>query len=392
MLFKMVKFPVTKEIRLLSFAFFFAFAGYDGAQQYITAFFSQIGSPRSGFQALILIYLFSTLAEPLSAIVISKYGAKKSMTIALFFYALFLVALMTKFLVFIYLASALLGFAGAFLWTGQNSYLVRATTDDNRGTNAGFFGTLLFLGAVVGVIVLGLLTSIFSYQSAFLSAAFLTLIGVIFVFRLRDLPPEKSANHFQLLRKVMTSKTAWQLSMIWFSLYFVFGLAIGLIPIEIKNTLGVSYIGGLSSLFYIMPILLSYGSGRLSDIKGRKAILGVAFLICFLGLISLYFSSMTLLLLMGVILISVYYSIVYPITLALVGDVTTKKNLEYLTSFFWMIQNGGMVISLILSTFIQTKMIYIISIGALSLSLLILLPIFKVGFPAVKQRISQEVG
>ncbi len=80
-------------------------------------------------------------------------------------------------------------------------------------------------------ISLGFLAAKFSYQSAFLFAAFLPLIGVIFIFRLRELPPEKSENHFQLLRKAMTSKTAWRLSTIWFSLYFVFGLAIGLIPI-----------------------------------------------------------------------------------------------------------------------------------------------------------------
>jgi len=174
-------------------------------------------------------------------------------------------------------------------------------------------------------------------------------------------------------------------------MFFVFGLAIGLIPIEIKNILGVSYIGSLSSLLYIMPMLLSYGSGRLSDIKGRKAILLVSFLISFLGLIFLYFSSTAMLFIVGFILISIYYSIVYPITLALVGDVATKKNLEYLTSFFWMVQNGGIVFSLILSTFIQTKIIYIISIGALSLSLFILLPILKIGFHTAKQRISQEV-
>src|SRR5882762_6787475 len=141
MLLKTMRFPVTKEIKLLSLAFLFLFTGYNGAQQYITSFFSQIGSPRSGFQSLILIYLFVTLGEPLSAIIISKYGAKKSMTIAFFFYTLFIFALMTKSLVFIYLASSLLGIAASVLWTGQNSYLIRATTDENRGANAGFFGT-----------------------------------------------------------------------------------------------------------------------------------------------------------------------------------------------------------------------------------------------------------
>jgi MFS family permease len=387
-----MKFSVTKEIKLLSLAFLFSFTGFDGVQQYITTFFSHIGLPRIGFQSLILIYLFFTLADPLSAVVVSKYGAKKSMAIGILFYVLFILALMTKSMIFIYLASSLLGIAASLLWTGQNSYLVRATTDDNRGANAGFFGTLLSLGSAAGVISLGFLIAKFSYQSSFLLAALLPFIGLVFIFRLKDLRSEKSENHLHLLRKAITSKTAWQLSTIWFSVSFVYGLAIGLIPIEIKNILGVSYIGGLSSLFYVMPILLSYGLGKLSDTKGRKTILLVSFLVSFLGLISLYFSHTAILLIVGIILIAIYNSMVYPITLALVGDVTTKNNLEYLTSFFWMIQNVGVVSSLILSTFIQTKMIYIISIGALSLSLLILLPILKTGFHTAKQRISLEVG
>jgi MFS family permease len=266
----------------------------------------------------------------------------------------------------IYIASPLLGIAGGpMLWTGQNSYLVRATTEENRGTNAGFFGTLFFLGSATGVIFLGFLIAQFSYQAAFLFAAFLPLLGILFISRLRDFPPEKIANHFYLLRKAMASKTAWRLSTIWFSLYFVSGLAIGLIPLEIQKTLGVPYIGILVSPFYIMPILFSYGSGRLSDRLGRQSLLLVAFLIGFLGLISLYFSSLVPLLIGGILLTAIYYSIVYPITLALVGDVTTTKNLEYLTSFFWMAQNGGVLLSLILSAFIQTKIVYLISIGVL---------------------------
>jgi len=194
------------------------------------------------------------------------------------------------------------------------------------------------------------------------------------------------------LQQAMTSKTAWRLSTIWFSVYFVFGLTIGIIPLEIKNILGISYIGSLSSLFYIMPVLLSYSLGRLSDIKGRKALLLGAFLISFLGLASLYCSHDVLLLITGITLTAVYFSIVRPMTSALVGDVSTKKNLEYLTSFFWMIQNVGVVSALILSTFIQTKVIYLISMVALSLSFFIVFPLLKAGFQHIKQRIAFEIS
>ena len=141
-----------------------------------------------------------------------------------------------------------------------------------------------------------------------------------------------------------------------------------------------------------MPVLLSYGLGKLSDVRGRKALLLVAFLISFLGLVALYFSHDALPLIVGVILVALYFSIVSPMTLALVGDVSTKKNLEYLTSFFWMVQNVGVVSALILSTFIQTRAVYLVSIATLSLCLLIVFPLLKAGFQHVKQRIALEVG
>src|SRR2546429_1131560 len=112
-----MKLSVPRDILLLSLAFFFSFAGFNSVQLYVTAFFVYIGFPRAGFQSLILIYLFLVLSEPLSALVISHYGAKRSMAIALLFYTLFILALLSKSIIIIYVASSLLGIAASFLWT-----------------------------------------------------------------------------------------------------------------------------------------------------------------------------------------------------------------------------------------------------------------------------------
>lgn len=387
-----MKISISKQVQLLGLSFLFLFTGFNGVQQYVTTFFSQIGLSSVGFHSLILIYLFFTLSDPFSAIFVSKYGAKKSMATGAVFYALFILILATKSLVLIYLASMILGIGASLLWTGQNSYLVRITNDENRGTNAGFFGTLLFLGSAIGVIAFGFLIAKFSYQWTFLFAALLAFLGFLLLLRLQDIRSEKPENHLLLLRKAIMSKTAWKLSTIWFSVYFAYGLAIGIIPIEIKKTMGISYVGSLSSLFYITPIFLTLGLGKLSDKKGRKGILLTSFVICILGLITLYFSHEAILLIIGILLIALYFSMVYPLTLALVGDVSTKSNLEYLTAFFWMIQNIGVVSSLLLSAFIQTKMIYVISIVALLITFFILIPLLKQNFITIKEKISKEIG
>lgn len=381
---------VSKEIKLLAIIFFLVFFSYNGAQQYITTFFSSIGAPQSGFYSLIIVYLFFTLSYPLSSIFISKYGSKKAMATGIIFYTLFIVALATKSVTLIYLSSIALGIAASLLWTGQSSFLIQATEEKSRGSQAGFFSTIFFLGASIGVLLLGFIISRFSYSTSFILVSVFPIIGLILTFKLKDFRTEKSVNHFHLLKKVLTSKTAWQLSVFWFLLQFIYGLAIGFIPIQIKNTLGTSYIG-LTSVFYLFPILLSYGSGKLMDLKGRKVMIVLCLLINFIGLGSLYFFQTKLSLVSGIILLAINYSIASPLTSTLVGDVSTKNNLDYLAGFFWMVSNIGAVSALVISSIIQTKMIYLISLGILGIIFLILLPLLRLDFHKIRQKISEEV-
>src|SRR5260370_16733166 len=110
-----MKISISKEITLLSLAFLFSFAGYNGVQQYVTTFFVHIGLPQVGFQSLILVYLFFVLSNPLSALVVSRYGAKRSMAVAILFYALFILALLSKSIFIFYFASSFLSIPPSFL-------------------------------------------------------------------------------------------------------------------------------------------------------------------------------------------------------------------------------------------------------------------------------------
>ena len=387
-----MKSPISKNIRLLSIAFLFLFLGFDGVQQYVTTFFVQAGLPAIGFKSLILVYLFFILGDPLSAIFVSKYGAKKSMILGGMSYSLFIFALTTKVILLVYIASILLGIGASLLWTGQTTFLTKMTTGKNRGKSAGFFGGILYLGSATGIIIIGFLITKFSYNLPFLFAITPTVISLFLLGKLKDLPPGKSKNHFLLLKRVIVSKTVWRFSLIWFATFFVNGLALGIIPLEIIKIMGIGYVGYLSSLFYIVPILVTFWAGKLSDTKGRKIILLLAFLISFIGVILLYFSHQAFTLISGIVLIALFFSMMYPLTLALAGDVATKSNLEYLTAFFWMIRNVGIVSALVLSTFIQTKIIYIISVAVLGATIVILTPLIVNNFSIIKRKISLEMN
>ena len=385
---------VSKQVKILGFSFLFIFLGFNGVQQYITTFFSEAEMIEVGFRSLILIYLFFILFDPLSAVLVSKYGAKRCMILASIFYSIFILSLLSKSIILIYLASSLLGIAASFLWTGQNSYLIRASDEKSYGANAGFFSSLQSLGSALGVLILGFLIVKFLFKIPFLIFSIFPIIGLLVISKITDLKVEEKINRFNLIKKSIFSKTALRLSIFWFAPQFTYGLTIGIIPIEIKNILGISFIGILSSLFYILPILFSYFWGKLSDIAGRKKMIILSYGFVIIGLISLYFSNISIFLISGIILLALNISLMRPISYALVGDVSTKNNLEFLTALFWMVQGVGVVSALFLSQVLQTqvKTLYLISILVMIISLMILLPLLRLGIEKIKEKISQEVG
>jgi MFS family permease len=386
-----MKLSVSREVKLLSLSFFLIFFGFNGVQQYVTTFFSEAELVNVGFQSLILVYLFFTLFDPVSAIFVSKYGPKKSMIIASIFYSIYIFSLLSKSIIFIYFTSSLLGIAASLLWTGNNCYLIMSSDKKSYGSNAGFFSSFQSLGSSIGAFVLGFIILNFYFNSSFLLFGIFPLIGFLLLFKLRDLRGKQKVDHLRLVKKSITSITALRLSVIWFSFMFVYGLVIGIIPIEIKNILGVSYVGYLSSLFFIIPIFLSYFFGRFSDIKGRKGMIIFSFIVGILGLGSLYFTGGPFLLILGIFLLALNNAITRTMTYALIGDVTTKNNIEFLTALFWMITNVGVVSALVISRVIQTKMIYIISIATMIFSLMIILPLFRLKLKEIKDKISKEM-
>ncbi|MBU4299142.1 MFS transporter [Patescibacteria group bacterium] len=383
---------VSNNVKILSLAFLFIFFGYNGVQQYLTIYFLEAKLFKAGFNSLVLIYLFFVLSNLLAAVFVSKYGAKKCLIFSSLFYSMFIFSLLTPSIFLIYIISALLGMASSFLWTAQNSYLIRASDEKSYGENAGFFSVLQSLGSALGIFVLGFLIAKFSYKIPFLTFASFPLIGFLLFFKLKDLKTEKVFSRFQLLKKTILSKTALRLSSIWFGLNFIFGLVIGIIPIQIKESLGVSFVGILSSLFFILPITLSYFFGKLSDVKGRKQMIIISYALLIVGLLSLFFSGQSMLLVFGIILLALNWTIIKPITYALVGDVSTKENLEFLTAFLFMVQNIGVILALLISSQFQIKTIYLISIATTIISFFVAWPLLRLKLKNLREKISQEIS
>ena len=96
-------------------------------------------------------------------------------------------------------------------------------------------------------------------------------------------------------------------------------------------------------------------------------------------------------LILGVILLALNSAILGPVIIALVGDVSTKENLEFLTALFWMLRALGVVLALLISSQFSITMIYLISIAVTIISFLIVLPLLKLDLKEIKEKIVQEV-
>lgn len=382
---------IQKEIKILSFSFFFIFVGFGGVQQYVTTFFSQLGFVNVGFNSLLILYIFFTLSNPLGAIVVSKYGAKKSMMVGALTYFLYIISILSKSMSVIYIGSALIGIGAAILWIAQNTYIISASSKKSYGTNTGFFSSIFAFGSAAGILILGFVVSKLSFRPSFLVFSMFPIFGMFMQAKLKDIRTEKKTNNFGLVKKSIKSPTGIMLSIIGFSFMLIVGLVIGILPLEINRIFGnEKYIGILSSLFFALPIF-AYLFGRLSDMMGRKFIIILIHVVSLVGLFLLYFSTKWYLI-VGVFLLAVNYGAFLTTNSALVGDVSTKKNIEFIAALFWIFRNLGIVVTLFIPTVMSIDKVYIVAISVTIISLVTTSLLFRKSFKEIRKKLELEIS
>ncbi|MDD5145669.1 MAG: MFS transporter [Candidatus Pacebacteria bacterium] len=379
-----------KKIVMLSFPFFLIFFGFDAVQQYVTNFFQEEGIVQAGFISLALIYFCFAISTFFAARAVSKYGAKKCMIFSAIFYGLFIFSLLGKFLVLIYLASALIGFSAAFLWTAANSYVIRASTEKNYGANSGFFTAAKNLGSALGTILIGLFLIRLSFNSSFLIFAFFPLLGSLFLTSLPDVRVEKNTNNPGFFRNLFINKMSLQLSIVQFYWSFVLGLVIGIIPLQIGSILGKQYVGILSSLYFVI-LLSSYSFGKISDRKKRRIMIILSYITCLFGLVFLYFAKSAPILIFGFIFIGITEAVIIPVMNAVIGDIS-KEYAESLTALFLLFQTIGVISALLLSQVLTTNisLIYLISIAVVIVSFFIS-PFLRKNIEQLKKEVVKDI-
>lgn len=382
----------TLDVRFLGLAFFLIFIGYSGVQHYVTPYFAGTGNSNIGFESLLFIYGFFVIASPSAARFISDRGAKHAMMLAAVFYSLFIVSLLTGSKLMLYISSALLGSAAAFLWNGHSIYALRSSGSAHFGRTFGFLESVKAVGSALSPLILAIAISKYSFTAAFIVFSLAPLLGILALSRLSDVRSDHSLHHSKFMGAGFRSPAMMRLSIFWFSLSFVFGLAIGVMPIDIVREFDLFYLGVIQTATYGLSILLGYFFGNASDHIGRVRSILFIYATLSAGLMFLTLPG-PIFLLIGVTLAVLTSSMSKSVSGALVGDTISPENFEIATSLFWMIQNIGTVSALLLSRALNgnSQLIYLISLGVILLSAFNTLSLLRKGTEPLKQRISAEL-
>lgn len=379
----MTKTSLQQDLTLLGISFALIFLGYAGVQQYVTSYFAEQGQKMVGFYSLLLIYLFLALFSHRAAWLVQRYGPKKVMLLSSIVYTGYIVSLSFHSIILILFSSALLGIAAAHLWVAQQSYLLRMGEEHSYGKRTGRFASLQLVGPLIGIFFLGFLAEKTSFITSFVIYAFFPLLGFLLLLFLQERKisdqarlPEKSS-----FQDGFRNSSVFRLSTLWFTFAVVFGVMVSRIPLQINASLGVRYVGVLSSLFYLVPIVTSSSWGTISDLVGRERVVFWSYGMAGFSILALFFSDFSpIFLLVGMLLLAITKAMITPIQTALVGDVAATSKIESFSAMSLTAQHLGVIVGLLAASVNSIHLMYALSLLIVVFSFFFVYPLLKMKF------------
>ncbi|XP_071442310.1 UNC93-like protein MFSD11 [Hetaerina americana] len=96
-----------------------------------------------GYTSLAVIYAVFAICNWVAPSILSVTGPKVAMLIGAVTYALFILSFLLPYTWLLYVASAVMGFGAAIIWTGQGNYLTLNSDSSTMSRNAGLFWAML---------------------------------------------------------------------------------------------------------------------------------------------------------------------------------------------------------------------------------------------------------
>lgn len=278
-----------KSIIFLIIAFFLMFAGFDSSQQYLSSIFYTKNFEMISFIALSILYITSIPANFIAPFFCRKFGLKKSLFFSSLAYPLFILSVVLRSEIMLYITSAILAFAGSMLWISHGTYLTKSTTNENRGFYSGLSFSFLVIGSAITIFFMSFFVEKVGYNVIYFILFLIACLGSISLLFISDINTvEKHALHpIKLIKK----KSMLLFAPFIISSFFIMGSMISRIPIRITDLFGLSYVGKIISIFGFTIAISTLIIGRLSDKYGYKRFSYLSILSAMLGFAIILVSS-----------------------------------------------------------------------------------------------------
>jgi MFS family permease len=166
------------------------------------------------------------------------------------------------------------------------------------------------------------------------------------------------------------------------------GLFFSIIPVHIKDTLGIEYVWIIASVYYIFIMLSSFFVWKSVDKYDNRYVLIFIYLFWLLSMWFLYLYKLNyIFLLLWIFLLAIVMSYMNVIIVSLVNKIWKKNNTKDLFSFFFVFGNMWLVLGILLSTFIKDNLVYLISFILIFTSMLSYSTLFKKSLLEIKKNI-----
>lgn len=392
---KLDKLP-QKNVLILTVGFVVLFAPFYTIQQHWVTYFNSQGNYNLGFIGLLCIYFGFMVSNRYAEIWVQKLGYRQTLVLASLLYPIGLSASIYGSIAINLTGATIIGIAAGPLWLCQGTYINRTGTNES-GKNAGFFYTLNYLGAGIGVFLGWKFIEYFGYQYTFAGLIIISCLTPIILAQLDDLQYQENRRPGNPLM-IFKSRTSIQLSMLAFSSYFVFGIAYGQIPLEISKLLGDSY-QWVSSLFYLIPVAFSFLSGNSSDkqgnsgIDGRRKIVKMSLLSLLFGFALLWSQFNWMTFIAGFISTTIGFTMLRTVVTVIPKDISSdEKGIDSNISFFWIIQNIAIISSIFIAKETEGHIVFAFAFGLIVVTFISSRPFFKYNLPDLKSKVALELA
>ncbi|GBC75360.1 Tetracycline resistance protein, class B [archaeon HR06] len=284
-----------------------------------------------------IIYTF--LALP-SGTLSDKMGRQKTIILSISLFGIVAISYPlvkeVKYLIFI---RGLEGLAWSLFWPSIEALTTEMSESKIVGKAMGLGTTFYGIGFLLGSFLGGLLVEYYGFFTAFI---------LYFIFSIFTLPLTtsiKEKHFFKKLKETINRVALLMVYIISFSYSVTLGVLLTLFPVYAKG-LGISplLIGLLFTLFWLGRIIAFLYTGELSDKLGREAILLPALIgITITNLLITLFKDFWLLLVI-ILIMGISTGAIFPVSIALISDVTPISKRGMAMGLFEAFSGLGMFI------------------------------------------------